>query len=58
MVNILKCPKCYRYTMKAVCPNCREKTINIRPPKFSLEDKFAHYRRETKRMLLKEKGLL
>ena len=54
----MKCPKCKIYTMKPICPICGEKTIMARPPKFSLEDKYAKYRREIKREELKNEGLI
>lgn len=44
--------------MKQECPKCSLKTVEARPPRFSLDDKYASYRREVKEKELKEKGLL
>ena len=43
--EILKCKKCNTYTLKKTCPKCKEKTITIKPAKFSIEDKYGKYRR-------------
>jgi len=42
------CTKCKEYTLKEKCPRCGRKTIENKPPKFSPEDRYAHYRRMTK----------
>jgi len=39
--------------MKEIC-GCKEKTISLKPPKYSPEDKYAEYRRKAKEMVLKE----
>lgn len=54
--SILKCTKCGRYTMKEIC--CKQKTINPKPAKFNVEDKYGSYRRKAKEELLKKEGLL
>lgn len=56
--HILFCPVCKIYTMKESCPECNSKTIDNKPPKYSPEDKYGKYRRETKRKEYEEKGLL
>jgi len=43
--EILKCPVCQEYTMKAM--HCK-KTITIKPAKYSPLDKFGSYRRKYK----------
>lgn len=43
---IRKCEKC-GYTLETVC-KCRNKTKDVHPPKFSLADKYAKYRRIAK----------
>ena len=43
-MQILKCPKCSKYTMKAQCKECHAKTISPKPPRFSLEDPYGKYR--------------
>jgi rRNA maturation protein Nop10 len=51
----MKCKKCESYTMKQLC--CGADTVRAMPPKFSIEDKYAHYRRKIK-MQTEEAGLL
>lgn len=58
MSHILRCPDCRTYTLNDSCPKCSAKTINVKPAKFSPEDKFAVYRRKSKEGQLKEKGVL
>jgi len=43
--------------METKCPKCDAETIQPKPPKFSLTDKYASYRREVKVKELKKKGL-
>ena len=54
--HIRKCSSCFRYTMEEKCPKCGAKTELARPPKFSLDDKYAHLRREAKREEWERKG--
>lgn len=56
MMRIMKCVRCGSYTLKDVC--CNEKTISPRPAKFSIEDKYAVYRRKAKSAGLVSEGLL
>jgi len=56
--HIMLCNKCKKYTMQKICPVCGEKTIEAKPPKFSIQDRYGKYRREAKREKLKEVGLL
>lgn len=56
--HILKCLKCDKYTMHDKCPVCGEKTLSQIPAKYSPEDQYGKYRREAKKEMLKEKGLL
>ena len=44
--------------MKDTCPKCNAKTHLAKPPKYSLKDKYAEYRRKVKQEELKKKGLL
>ena len=44
--------------MKNKCPVCNEETINPKPPKFSIEDKYSDYRRKAKAELWIKEGLL
>lgn len=54
--NIHKCSSCGKYTLKEECA-CGGKIILPRPPKFSLEDKYADLKRKVKKEELIEKGL-
>jgi H/ACA ribonucleoprotein complex subunit 3 len=58
MKHILKCTSCGIYTLKDKCPECDSKAIEQKPPKFSLGDRFASYRRKAKENQWKEQGLL
>ncbi len=55
--HIHKCLACMKYTMEKKCPLCGAGTVLPRPPKFSLEDKYAGYRRDSKKKELIQKGL-
>lgn len=57
MRHILKCVGCGRYTLRAEC-ECGGKAITMRPPKYSPEDAYGKYRRQTLKEELIEKGLL
>jgi len=41
------CNKCKKYTLMQKC-KCGGKVIEKKPPKYSPEDKFGEYRRESK----------
>ncbi|MBU0615251.1 MAG: RNA-protein complex protein Nop10 [Nanoarchaeota archaeon] len=58
MRHILKCTSCNNYTLKDTCPACGAATVQPKPPKFTLDDRFASYRRKAKESAWKEKGLL
>lgn len=57
MKHILKCNKCFKYTMKKEC-ECGGKVLNVQPAKFSLQDTYGKYRRKVKEEVLKKEGLL
>lgn len=57
MKHILKCKKCYSYTLKEKC-KCGSEALSPMPAKYSPEDKYGKYRRETKQPTWKEAGLL
>lgn len=57
MRHILKCADCGAYTMKEEC-KCGGKAANVKPPKYSPDDKYGDYRRKAKRELLEKEGLL
>jgi len=56
--HIKKCVDDQHYTIEKNCPACGKETILPRPPKFSLQDKYASLRRESKRPELQKKKLL
>ena len=56
--SIFKCNKCNLHTLKENCPKCNKKTNTVKPPKFSIQDKYADYRRKAKRPELEKNGLL
>ena len=56
MKHILKCGKCGNYTMKDIC--CGEPSVLRVPPKYSIEDNYADYRRKAKREEFIQRGLL
>lgn len=46
---LLRCASCKAYLIGQECPSCGGKrTISAQPPKFSVEDKYAKYRRMAK----------
>ena len=55
--HIRKCMEDQRYTLEKNCHVCGKEAILPRPPKFSLQDRYAHLRRESKKKELQEKGL-
>ena len=57
MKHILKCEACTAYTMKETC-RCGGKAVTVRPPKYSPEDKYGHYRRKVKKEKMIKEGLL
>jgi H/ACA ribonucleoprotein complex subunit 3 len=57
MRHILKCAQCGKYTMKESC-GCGGVAVNVKPPKFSLDDAYGDYRRKAKREMLQKEGLL
>ncbi|MCL5009389.1 MAG: RNA-protein complex protein Nop10 [Candidatus Parvarchaeota archaeon] len=58
MRRIRFCASCDKYTLKQRCDACgKETTINA-PQKYAKDEEIARYRREIKRVLLKERGIL
>jgi H/ACA ribonucleoprotein complex subunit 3 len=57
-VHILKCKDCGTYTISDKCPSCKGDAVSPMPAKYSPEDPYGKYRREAKKEMLKEKGLL
>lgn len=55
-MEILKCQKCAAYTLETT--HCDEMTIPPRPPRFSVEDKYADLKRKAKWEGREEKGLV
>lgn len=58
MKKIKICPKEKTYTLKDKCPKCGATTLITAPPKFSVDDKYANYRRQAKEKGRTEAGLL
>gem|GEM_PF-563728 len=48
-LDMKKCKSCGVYTFKEECPECKGKTVNPHPAKFSPEDPYGKYRRKLKR---------
>lgn len=48
--HILKCTSCGNYTLKEKC-KCGSKAMTPKPAKFSIEDKYASYRRKAKGLI-------
>lgn len=53
ILRMKKCPKCKNYTLKDYCSKCNIKTITVKPPRFSPEDKYGKYRRILKKSIKK-----
>ncbi|MEM2143662.1 MAG: nucleolar RNA-binding Nop10p family protein [Candidatus Thorarchaeota archaeon] len=51
MPSLFKCAQCGSYTLRDTsCPKCNGKVFDPEPPKFSLVDKYAEYRRRARKM--------
>jgi H/ACA ribonucleoprotein complex subunit 3 len=57
-IHILKCLQCGTYTIKDKCPKCSSIPVQPIPAKYSPEDQYGKYRRETKKQQMVEKGWL
>lgn len=57
MKAIMRCGKCRKYTMNDIC-KCGGKALTPKPAKFSIEDKYADYRRKAKMEIFKKEGLI
>ena len=55
-MEILQCQECSEYTLDS--KHCDQPTIPPRPARFSVEDKYAHLKREAKLEKRKQRGLL
>ncbi len=55
--HIHKCISCNNYTLSEKC-KCGNKAIIPRPPKFSLDDKYASLKRKVRKEELKKKCLV
>ncbi|MFP4112585.1 MAG: nucleolar RNA-binding Nop10p family protein [Candidatus Woesearchaeota archaeon] len=47
--HILKCPKCGKYLLDERCYDCDLRSVEVKPPKYSPEDKYGKYRRAYKK---------
>lgn len=52
--EILKCTICNSYTMQIT--HCNQKTVTIKPAKYSPEDKYGSYRRKYLKERIKKRG--
>ncbi|MBI4159310.1 ribosome biogenesis protein [Candidatus Woesearchaeota archaeon] len=43
-VEILKCSKCLRYTLKKECGVCSAQTLSTKPAKYSPQDPYGKWR--------------
>ncbi len=55
--HIRYCSPCKKYTLQETCPRCTAPTNLPRPPKFSLDEKYADLKREAKKEEYKEHHL-
>ncbi len=55
--HILKCIKCKKYSLEKVC-ECGGQCIEVKPPKYSPDDKYENLRRKAKEEDLQNKGLI
>ncbi|NOZ81459.1 MAG: ribosome biogenesis protein [DPANN group archaeon] len=55
--HILYCVADRSYTLRDTCPD-GSAALSRKPPKYSVEDKYASYRRKVKRPVLEARGLL
>ena len=58
MKRIQYCAADNRFTLKETCPDCGKVTMTTQPPKYSVDDKYASYRREAKKVSRQEAGHL
>ena len=56
MKHILLCPACMQWTMHET-HSCSTTSLSTKPPKYSPEDKYGEYRRQTKKESWKSRGL-
>lgn len=56
MKHILYCKKCNKYSMNEICKECKEKTVSLKPPKFSPSDPYGRERRIAKKENEKNKS--
>lgn len=56
MNRIYYCDKCNQYTLENEC-KCGGEASDVRPPKYSPEDKYKKYRQLEKKEKLKKEGL-
>ncbi|PKK85453.1 MAG: ribosome biogenesis protein [Thermoplasmata archaeon HGW-Thermoplasmata-1] len=58
MHSVIKyCPKCKEYTLQDNCPECKGKSVQPGPARFSPEDTYGDYRRKLKLLDRKKKDV-
>jgi len=58
MKKINICQKDKTFTLSDKCPKCGGEVKTTVPPKYSVDDKYASYRREAKEKERKEQGVI
>ncbi|MBI2106547.1 nucleolar RNA-binding Nop10p family protein [Candidatus Woesearchaeota archaeon] len=48
-IEILKCNKCSKYTLKKTCDICSSQTLSTKPAKYSPEDPYGRWRLKYKK---------
>lgn len=46
--TILRCKQCHTYSIAQTCKHCGGTCVMCKPPRYSVEDKYAKYRRMAK----------
>lgn len=58
MKRIRFCTRCNKYTLKHTCPVCGKETVINAPQRYQKDEEVSKYRREIKKKLLKDRGIL
>ncbi len=58
MRKIRFCTECDRYTLEQNCPICSKQTVINSPQRYSKDEEISKYRREIKKKILKENGIV
>ncbi len=58
MRKIRFCTGCDKYTLMEKCPVCGNETVINSPQRYLKDEEISKYRREIKRKVLREKGII